>query len=54
MELKPCPFCGGGAEIYKFWITDTYTARCGVCECALEECGKSQEEAMAAWNRRDK
>lgn len=54
-ELKPCPFCGGKAEIIIF-STKYGTVTVG---CINEECdipmGKaffSDEEAIQHWNRR--
>ena len=56
-ELKPCPFCGGGALINQFcngW--DSYSFRVS-CRRAYE-CGATQlwfdteAEAIEAWNRR--
>lgn len=56
-ELKPCPFCGGMAEIYETPHiprgTD-YTPRCKNPSC----CGRStkkysmKETAIMMWNRR--
>ena len=66
-ELKPCPFCGGEAELdfahTSFTYTDAfgkarepgffYTVKCGdnVCGCKI---GIYEEPKMAieAWNRR--
>ena len=47
-ELKPCPFCGGNAEIKKytrFWVA---------CDDCLTESAAyaTKEEAIEAWNRR--
>ena len=50
-ELKPCPFCGGDAEITK-WHEGYFV------ECKKQRCGgtigayKTEEEAIEAWNTR--
>ena len=67
-ELKPCPFCGGEAEVYDYEAsqdiydgqtlgyldTEYYTAY--GCGCAMYGCiigeKKSEEDAIEAWNRR--
>ncbi len=56
-ELKPCPFCGGKAELVTSqafeWCDRYYYVR-----CASEECEKRTHlydrthEAIEAWNRR--
>jgi Lar family restriction alleviation protein len=48
-ELKPCPFCGGDAEICGsddyFWVTCT--------SCCADVLGSpDKEEAVERWNRR--
>ena len=49
-ELKPCPFCGGEAEIvgddYMEWI-----AECVEC-CASSMTYATEAEAVEAWNTR--
>lgn len=50
-ELKPCPFCGGEAELlnslYGEWIV-----RCPDCEGMVEKWRETEEEAAEQWNRR--
>ena len=51
-ELKPCPFCGGeavypeGLTVGGYWIT------CSKCGIEQGHGYMTQEEAIAAWNRR--
>lgn len=59
-ELKPCPFCGGQAELRKTLGRENYFVRCKNM-CAIT-CGRhningkwrpiSQNEAIELWNRR--
>lgn len=61
-ELKPCPFCGGEADIVidpdgikeaetgRFWA---YNVVCKQC-CATTGLTWSSERAAKAWNRRDR
>ena len=58
-ELKPCPFCGGEAEMYVTPSTlrrDDYTPRCKNPSC----CGRvtkkysRRDTAVMLWNRRAK
>ena len=50
-KLKPCPFCGGDAEITK-WHEGYFV------ECKEQRCGgtigayKTEEKAIEAWNTR--
>ena len=56
-ELKPCPFCGGKANLYKEYPFDgyqrehpTYTIICeGIC---VKMCSYSREKVIKKWNRR--
>lgn len=69
MELKPCPFCGGKAELDFSHRSFTYTDKNGearhtgfyyAVKCANEICGcrigiyEEPEMAIDAWNRRAK
>ena len=52
-KLKPCPFCGGKAEIL---TTDSYSGfdycvMCISCIGNVDWCN-TKEEAIEAWNRR--
>lgn len=56
-ELKPCPFCGGEAELRKLkHIPDgyDYTPRCKnpSCCCRITKRFNVKETAIALWNRR--
>ena len=52
-RVKPCPFCGGEAEIIKAHLFggDIYICRCVDCVAQSAFCG-TKEEAVAEWNRR--
>ena len=51
-ELKPCPFCGGEAEIIS-GFGGKYTAQCkkGGCMAGILWC-PNKDSAIKAWNRR--
>lgn len=53
MKLKPCPFCGGNAEL---WDTEDvqypYQIVCMSCFCGTDE-KTYKESAIEAWNRRE-
>lgn len=54
-ELKPCPFCGGKAEVV--WMPYINVEGMGLvveCNHCWAETGyyATREEAIAAWNRR--
>lgn len=67
IKLKPCPFCGGEAKLSKFTMRESVKDQHGifpgkeypVCRVVCTSCGTrtaqwdSEEEAIAAWNRRD-
>lgn len=52
-ELKPCPFCGGKARVMQYGELE-HLPTCNACDCILDYCFYSEEEAIAAWNRRTK
>jgi len=59
-ELKPCPFCGGEANVVHLTFTGNgYLARCDGyvdddCIAASNSVThRTREEAIAAWNRRE-
>lgn len=56
-ELKPCPFCGGGADCG--WFAGDYDISCGTCQFSISrhisDFGSEKaamEAAIAAWNTR--
>ena len=63
-ELKPCPFCGGKAEmrdarkflvVSKFSYIFPYSVRCSNEKCDVKpytEYSSTEQEAIDAWNRR--
>lgn len=51
-NLKPCPFCGGEAEIMVDELAGKYLPYCETCDGMIERWFNTEEEAAAAWNRR--
>lgn len=54
-QLKPCPFCGGKAEVLINEYSDSnkeYLVACAECDGMVERWRKTEEEAVAQWNRR--
>jgi Lar family restriction alleviation protein len=48
IELKPCPFCGGKAEMKGVVVA---YVKCSNCK-AETGCYEKEDEAAGAWNRR--
>ena len=58
-ELKPCPFCGGEAEIFEDYeiITKYVTVRCSKCFAKIQNVTASiyfcaEDKAIEMWNTR--
>ena len=60
-EIKPCPFCGGEANVVELndFVCDRFTVNCKDSKCIGFYIGyineglfSSKEEAIEAWNRR--
>ena len=53
-ELKPCPFCGGEAELSKSsggdWIVGCTNGKCLMCPWSFGF--KTKKEAIESWNTR--
>lgn len=54
-KLKPCPFCGSKAKMERTPINPYYYVICTNLECdaTVGSFQPTEEEAAAAWNRRD-
>lgn len=50
-ELKPCPFCGGEADLFN-GIDGAWSTWIIECDCGIEMRFLSKEEAIEAWNTR--
>lgn len=50
-ELKPCPFCGGEAEILNY-SENEWLICCAICNGMVERWRKTRKEAIEQWNRR--
>ena len=53
--LKPCPFCGGRAEIRDTYCYAAFAIHCTKCSAGVGNVGTGTlEKAVKLWNRRDK
>lgn len=59
VELKPCPFCGGKAQIWEervgnrtIFHVSCENENCGVIVETRDSFGATRESAAAAWERR--
>lgn len=50
-KLKPCPFCGGEAEVWVSDVTDRAIVYCTVCDAQIR-IRQNEQEAIEAWNHR--
>ena len=50
-KLKPCPFCGGEAEVWVSDVTDRAIVYCTVCDAQIS-IRPTEQEAIEAWNKR--
>ena len=58
-DLEPCPFCGGGAAVGQvnldpLWFSVICLGNGDTPPCYASNKGETEEEAIAAWNRRSK
>ena len=50
-EMKPCPFCGSQGTL-NHYPGDGYLHMCTKCDGMVEKWFKTEDEAIAAWNKR--
>ena len=50
-EMKPCPFCGSQGTL-NHYPGDGYLPMCTKCDGMVEKWFKTEDEAIAAWNKR--
>lgn len=51
--MKPCPFCGGEAQLKQHGVAELYYVFCVRIGCGATICNPSRKsQAVAAWNRR--
>ena len=55
VDLKPCPFCGGEADVIEHLfhgLDSSYGLQCKKCEAETYQFYRSEEKAIKAWNSR--
>ena len=52
IKLKPCPFCGGEAEVIAHNKFQFYKVVCKHCKAQGYQFFPNEEQATEAWNRR--
>ena len=55
IDLKPCPFCGGEADVIEHLfhrLDSSYGLQCKKCKAETYQFYESEEKAIEAWNRR--
>lgn len=50
-QLKPCPFCGGMAEMLNY-SENEWLVHCTVCQGMVERWRETEQEAIEQWNSR--
>ena len=50
-KLKPCPFCGGEAELYEDDCSSKFYVCCEACGCSTALHWR-EEYVIEVWNRR--
>ena len=50
-KLKPCPFCGGEAEMLNYSPSE-WLVVCPTCDGMVERWRNTEKEAVEQWNRR--
>lgn len=52
--LLPCPFCGGGANVYENEVdfVTKWSVGCGDCNCNMDVCEDTPADAAVEWNTR--
>ena len=51
-KLKPCPFCGGKAELHTSPFTGNYAVTCTICKACMGYSYISDIIAIEQWTRR--